>query len=37
VLCRDLFQLAADSLGRGPAPLPGQHFLEPVLYLPESV
>jgi LacI family transcriptional regulator len=36
-LCRDLFQLAADSLARGPAPLPGQHFLDPVLYLPESV
>jgi LacI family transcriptional regulator len=36
-LCRDLLQLAADSLGAGPAPLPGQHFLDPVLYLPESV
>ncbi len=36
-LCHDLFQLAADSLGPGPAPLPGQHFLDPVLYLPESV
>ena len=37
LLCRDLFELAWQSLGDGLTPLPGQHFLEPVLYLPESV
>lgn len=36
-LCHDLFDLAAQSLKHGAVPVPGQHFLRPDLYLPESV
>jgi LacI family transcriptional regulator len=37
-LCRDLFELAALSRQRDHrASIPGQHFLDPVLYLPESI
>jgi LacI family transcriptional regulator len=36
-LCRDLVTQAADAVVRGPQEVPGQHFLRPNLYLPESV
>ena len=36
-LCADLLALAAQAVRTGPAPLAGQHFLQPDLFLPESV
>jgi LacI family transcriptional regulator len=36
-LCDDLVGLAAEALRTGIPPVQGQHFLEPLLYLPESV
>jgi LacI family transcriptional regulator len=36
-LCADLITLAAEAVRNGIAPLQGQHFLQPNLYLPESV
>jgi LacI family transcriptional regulator len=36
-LCGDLFALLADAVRHGPTSLAGQHFLQPRLYLPESV
>ncbi len=36
-LCRALVRLAAQTLKQDAAPLPGQLFLDPALYLPESV
>lgn len=36
-LCADLITLAAEAVRDGIAPLQGQHFLQPDLYLPESV
>jgi LacI family transcriptional regulator len=36
-LCDDLIRLAAESVAGGLATVQGQHFLQPDLYLPESV
>jgi LacI family transcriptional regulator len=36
-LCRDLVGLMVSAVQNGPTPVPGQHFLRPDLYLPESV
>ncbi len=36
-LCRDLFAMMADAVRQGPSGISGQHFLQPLLYLPESV
>jgi len=36
-LCNDLVSLAAAAVQDGIAPVQGQHFLQPDLYLPESV
>jgi len=36
-LCADLVTLAAEAVRDGIPPLQGQHFLQPDLYLPESV
>ncbi len=36
-MCATLVQLSADALGQGAAATVGQHFLQPDLYLPESV
>lgn len=36
-LCTDLVNLAAETLESGVPPVAGQHFLQPDLYLPESV
>ncbi len=36
-LCADLTSLAAEAVRGGITPLQGQHFLQPDLYLPESV
>jgi LacI family transcriptional regulator len=36
-LCAELVGLAAEALRNGIAPVAGQHFLPPDLYLPESV
>lgn len=36
-LCADLVTLAAEAVRDGITPLQGQHFLQPDLYLPESV
>lgn len=36
-LCRDLADLMVSAAEQGTPPLPGQHFLRPDLYLPESV
>jgi LacI family transcriptional regulator len=36
-LCADLVRLATESVTDGMAPVQGQHFLSPDLYLPESV
>lgn len=36
-LCRDLIELMVRSVRDGPIHVSGQHFLEPRLYLPESV
>jgi LacI family transcriptional regulator len=36
-LCTDLVQMAALAVAEGIGPVQGQHFLEPQLYLPESV
>jgi LacI family transcriptional regulator len=36
-LCDDLVRLAAEAVGAGMSTVPGQHFLAPDLYLPESV
>jgi LacI family transcriptional regulator len=36
-LCADLVTLAAEAVRDGIAPVQGQHFLQPDLYLPESV
>lgn len=36
-LCADLVTLATDTIQNGFPPVPGQHFLQPDLYLPESV
>jgi LacI family transcriptional regulator len=36
-LCDDLVRLAGEAVGDGISPVPGQHFLAPDLYLPESV
>jgi LacI family transcriptional regulator len=36
-LCRDLVGLMVQALQNGTTPVPGQHFLRPDLYLPESV
>ncbi len=37
VLCRDLVGLMTAAVEQGPSDLLGQHFLQPDLYLPESV
>lgn len=36
-LCADLVTLAAEAVQKGITPVQGQHFLQPDLYLPESV
>ncbi len=36
-LCADLFELARQVVGGAGTALPGQHFLRPDIYLPESV
>jgi len=36
-LCADLITLSAEAVRSGITPLQGQHFLQPSLYLPESV
>jgi LacI family transcriptional regulator len=36
-LCRDLVAQAAGAVARGATTVPGQHFLRPELYLPESI
>lgn len=36
-LCRDLVDFMVKSVREGMSPVPGQHFLEPRLYTPESV
>ena len=36
-LCADLVALAADAVANGMAPVTGQHFLQPDLFLSESV
>jgi LacI family transcriptional regulator len=36
-LCEDLVGLMVSAARQGTSPLPGQHFLRPDLYLPESV
>jgi LacI family transcriptional regulator len=36
-LCRDLLAMMIRSAATGPSAVPGQHFLQPDLYLPESV
>jgi LacI family transcriptional regulator len=36
-LCDDLVALAAAAVREGITPVQGQHFLQPDLYLPESV
>lgn len=36
-LCQDLFTLARQARNLGTGPLPGQHFLQPDLFLPESL
>jgi len=36
-LCTDLFAVAAGTLAEEAAPVPGQHFLDPDIYLPESI
>jgi LacI family transcriptional regulator len=36
-LCDDLVRLAAETVSDGMTPVQGQHFLQPDLYLPESV
>jgi LacI family transcriptional regulator len=36
-LCGDLIELASEAVRDGIQPLQGQHFLQPDLYLPESV
>jgi LacI family transcriptional regulator len=36
-LCRDLVSLMVSAVETGARPVPGQHFLRPDLYLPESV
>ncbi len=36
-VCADLVGLACEAVRRGPTDLPGQHFLQPELYLPELV
>jgi LacI family transcriptional regulator len=36
-LCEDLIRLATEAVSGGMIPVQGQHFLQPDLYLPESV
>jgi LacI family transcriptional regulator len=36
-LCEDLVRLATEAVSDGMPPVQGQHFLQPDLYLPESV
>jgi LacI family transcriptional regulator len=36
-LCRDLVGLMVSAIGKDAMPVPGQHFLRPDLYLPETV
>lgn len=36
-LCADLVSLASDAVQNGVSPVAGQHFLQPELFLPESV
>ncbi len=36
-LCADLITLAGQTVQSGIGPVQGQHFLQPDLYLPESV
>ncbi|MFN0115982.1 MAG: LacI family DNA-binding transcriptional regulator [Paracoccaceae bacterium] len=36
-LCRDLIAMMLRSAAAGPGDVPGQHFVQPELYLPESV
>jgi LacI family transcriptional regulator len=36
-LCSDLLLLASEAVAKGLAPVQGQHFLQPDLFLPESV
>ena len=36
-LCRDLVRLMAAAIAKEPADLSGQHFLQPEIFLPESV
>jgi LacI family transcriptional regulator, galactose operon repressor len=36
-LCRDLVELMVRSVQHGPSPVPGQHFLQPRLCIPESI
>jgi LacI family transcriptional regulator len=36
-LCDDLVRLATEAVSGGMLPVQGQHFLQPELFLPESV
>ncbi len=36
-LCRDLVSLMVSAARQGPSEIPGQHFLQPELYLAESI
>ena len=36
-LCADLVEMMVNAVRNGMADMPGQHFLEPQLYLPESI
>jgi LacI family transcriptional regulator len=36
-LCQDMVRLAAEAVAQGMPSVPGQHFLQPELFLPESV
>ncbi len=36
-LCRDLFGFMVEAVRAGPSGISGQYFLQPLLYLPESV
>ena len=36
-LCADLFDLAGQARAQSPSLVPGQHFLQPDLFLPESI
>ena len=36
-LCRDMVEMMVSTVTKGVSDLPGQHFLQPQLYLPESL